>query len=224
MAPDTLDQIIDDIPRRPVRRTAADLMDETGEDTGPLRRMGDLRVELHPVIAALVVTDAGDGAALGAGNELEPRGQAGDPVTVAHPDVQQPPALGTGVVLDVAQQARVAASAHPRIAELLVIGGFHPAAQLARHGLHAVADAEYRHAGLEDGLGDPRAVVHRHGLRPAGEDKTGRTEIADRRLRGVPGVDLAVYPRLAHTAGDQLSVLGAEIENEDAMGVNILSH
>jgi hypothetical protein len=46
--------------------------------------------------------------------------------------------------------------------ELALGGAFHLAAQLLRHGLHAVADAEHRHAQLENRCGArglPASVV-----------------------------------------------------------------
>jgi hypothetical protein len=50
------------------------------------------------------------------------------------------------------QQLGVAARAHRGKAEFALVAAFDLAAQLVRHGLHAVADAQHRHAELEHRL------------------------------------------------------------------------
>ena len=55
-------------------------------------------------------------------------------------------------VLDAVEQPRVAARAHLGVAELALRARLDLAAQLLRHRLHAVADAEHRHAELEHRL------------------------------------------------------------------------
>ena len=57
-----------------------------------------------------------------------------------------------GEVGDVVEQLGVAARAHCGEAEFALVAAFDLAAQLVRHGLHAVADAQHRHAQLEHGL------------------------------------------------------------------------
>jgi hypothetical protein len=52
-------------------------------------------------------------------------------------------------------------------AELAVMAALDLAAELGRHGLLAVADAEHRHARLEHALRRPRRGVVGHRLRPA---------------------------------------------------------
>ena len=89
------------------------------------------------------------------------------------------------------------------------------AAEVARHELHAVADAERRDPELED----PRVEIGRalcvHRRRPAGEDQRGR--VARRDLGGGQPVpdELRVHARLAHAPRDQLAVLAAEVDDED---------
>ena len=88
------------------------------------------------------------------------------------------------------------------------------AAERGRHRLHAVADAEHRHAEVEQPRIDRRraGLVDRRG--PAGEDDPDR--VARRDLgRGVScGDDLGVDAALAHAARDQLRVLGAEVDHQ----------
>ena len=101
---------------------------------------------------------------------------------------------------------------------LAVVGGLDPAAELGAHGLLAVADAQHRHAELEHGGGCARAqrLVGRGGA--AGEDDAAGREAADESVVHGAGMDLAVDAVLAHAARDQLGVLRAEIEDQDALG------
>jgi hypothetical protein len=46
-------------------------------------------------------------------------------------------------------------------------------------------------------------------------------ELADLRLGHIPGADLAVDADFADPAGDELRVLGAEIQNQNPAGMNI---
>jgi hypothetical protein len=100
------------------------------------------------------------------------------------------------------------------IAELALAGALDLAAQLGGHGLHAVADAKHRHpdlehrhrrlhlARLDTELGPPDRMI------PSGAKL--RMKSSD-----TSGMDFAVHLLLAHAAGDELSDLGAEIEDQD---------
>ncbi|MNE22173.1 hypothetical protein D3C80_1153660 [compost metagenome] len=186
--------------------------------------MGHFRVELHAVVAAGVVGHAGDRAARGAGQDMEFFRDAGDLVTVAHPHVQAEDAVGIDVVFDAIEQAALADYINAGIAELTQLGTFNLAAQLLGHGLHAVADTEYRYAQVPDGLWRARAVGFVHGLGTAGEDDAARGEFANRFIVHVERVQFAVHADFAHAAGDQLGVLGTEVEDQDAVSVNVEGH
>lgn len=127
-------------------------------------------------------------------------------------------------VLDAVQQARLADHADAGVAELAQVGALHLAAHLLGHGLHAVADAEQRHLQVEHRLRRARAVGFVYRLGTAGEDDAARREGDDRLVAHVEGMDFAIHADLAHAAGDQLGVLGAEIEDQDTVGVNVLGH
>src|SRR6185436_12203065 len=58
-------------------------------------------------------------------------------------------------------------------------------------------------------------------FRAAREDDAPRLPHADIVVGDVPGKDFAVDAELAHAARDQLGVLGAEIEDQDARGVDV---
>src|SRR5690606_22243308 len=129
------------------------------------------------------------------------------------------------VVLDVPQQVAVAVDLHLGVAELALVGALYLAAELLRHGLHAVADAEHRHPQLEHQARCPGgAVAGGHRLGATGEDDAPGLEFADRLQRHIERVDLAVDTDLADAPGDQLGVLGAEVEDQDLVGVDIVAH
>ena len=122
---------------------------------------------------------------------LEALGQRDDAVAMAHPHLMalagRPQALEQrAVLLDLDEGA----------AEFAMVGAFGDAAHLHAHGHLAVADAEHRHAGLEDDLrraraadvdGRGRAARQDHGFRlDALERRFGRSGTARSRKRRRP--------------------------------------
>src|SRR4029077_6392107 len=106
----------------------------------------DLRVELHGIEATALVGHAGDRAGVGGGHQLEAGRKLHNLVAVAHPYLEHPEALRRAEVLDAVQELRMPARAYFGVTELAHLARFDPPAELLRHGLHAVADAEHRHA------------------------------------------------------------------------------
>ena len=88
------------------------------------------------------------------------------------------------------------------------------AAELLRHQVHAVTDAEGRDAELEDRRIDVRRVVRVDRCASPGEDQ--RYGVAAANLFGGDAMrdELRVDPRLANAAGDQLRVLPAEVDHQ----------
>ena len=150
-----------------------------------------------------------------------PGGSAHDAIAVTHPHVQQPMAFGADTILDVAQQRRVAARPDFGVAEFAHLARHHLAAQLRRHGVHAVANAEHRHAQLIDGARRGGRPLHGHGLRSPGKDHAARAKGAHGRIAHVPGMDLAVHAQFAHAPRDQLRVLRTEVDDQHALGVYV---
>ena len=181
--------------------------------------MRDFGVELHGVVTPRLVGHAGDRAAVGAGHELEAGRQLGDLVAMAHPDLEHAVALGRGEVGNIPEQRRVAARPHFGVAEFAGVAAFDLAAELLRHGLHAIADAQHRHAEFEHRLGRAVGGVFVDAGVAAGEDHALERAIAGIGahpvVADVAGVDFAEHMGFAHAAGDQLGDLGAEIEDED---------
>ena len=69
-----------------------------------------------------------------------------------------------------------------------------------------------------------RAVGFVHGFRATGQDDAFRGEFADRSVIHVERVQFAVNANFANATSDQLGVLGTEVQNQDAVGVNVEGH
>src|SRR5207245_9936548 len=93
-----------------------------------------------------------DGARVVRTDPLESRRHRGHLVAVAHPDVEESLAALVRAVLDAFEEPRVPAKAHLRVAELAHLAGLDRTAELCRHRLHAVTDAEHGKAELDGRL------------------------------------------------------------------------
>src|SRR3990167_3656475 len=216
------DGVFNDVGGGPQGFTAADFQDKAREDATALLGVGHFRVELHAVVAAAVVRHGGDRAARGAGEDMETFRQSSDLVAVTHPDVEAEHAVVVDVIFDTVEQTGLANHVNAGITELTQLGAFNLAAQLLGHGLHAVADTKNRYTEVEHGFRCTRAVGFMHRLRATGEDDAARGEGTDVIVAHIERVQLAIHADLAHAAGDQLGVLGAEIQNQDAVSVDVL--
>ncbi len=217
LRPDALDRLADVVGHVPVGAGAADVPHEASEDRRALLCVRDFGVELHAVEPARLVGHAGDRTSLAGRHQLEAGRQLDHLVAVAHPDVEQAMPLAVNPVLDPLEQLRVPPCPDLGIAELAHLRTLDLAAELLGHRLHAVADPEHRDAEVPDRPRRTRrrGLVHRGGS--AGEDDPARRELADEAVGDVVGMKLAVDVLLAHPARDQLRVLRAEVEDQDAV-------
>ncbi len=78
-------------------------------------------MELDAVEQSRVVADCGKRAVLGGRQAPKVLRERRDAVTVAHPHINQAMAFSVGSILDIAEQGRVAACAHLRIAKLAFV-------------------------------------------------------------------------------------------------------
>ncbi len=93
--------------------------------------------------------------------------------------------------------------------------------EVAGQQLGAVADAEDRHAEVVDtGVDGGRPVDVDRG-RPAGEDDPGGASLGELGGGDRVGHDLAVDVGLADPTGDELGVLGAEVDDEDGVDLRV---
>ena len=168
----------DVVAHAPVAARAADVAHEPGQHRLALLRVGDLGMELHRVVAARLVGHAGDRAARRRGHQREPRRHRRHRVAVTHPHLEHPVAFGRPEVLEVLEQPGVAVRPHLGVAELAVVAPRHRPAELRRHRLHAVADAEHRHAAR------PHLVRRAELVVLVGAAVAAREDDADRRQPG----------------------------------------
>ena len=106
------------------------------------------------------------------------------------------------------------------VTELALRGGRHGPAEVVRHQLHAVADAQHRTAKIEQSRVALRRAGVGHALRSARKNDPGRLLRANRVGRRVRRPDLRVHRELAQASSDQLGVLRPEIENDDGLMVH----
>ena len=141
------------------------------------------------------------------GDDREARRRGGHRIAVAGPHLQRP--------RQAVEQPSGLADRHIGMAELAMRRPRQRAAQDLRHELHAVADAEHRHAHLEQRV----VAVRRAGLvdahRPAREDDPGRLPAGDLGGRGAERDDLGIHVQLAEPPRDELGVLRSEVEDQD---------
>ena len=187
-------------------------MGEVAQQRGTMRRVHHLRMEQQPIEPPRVIGDGGERCALAYAHDTEPRRQPCHTVAMAHPDL-----LAPALVPDALEQHAVIGQIDERATELAMVRPLHLATQLVAHRLHAVADAEHRHAGLEHALRRARRASLRQAGRSAGQDDAARPPVPDALGIGVERPDLAIHARLAQPARNELRHLAAEVEDQHAL-------
>jgi hypothetical protein len=165
----------------------------------------DLRVELDAVQTPSRLLERGDRRRVRPGDDARAGRRRRHGVAVGHPDRLLPrrPAKELRLV-----------GADLCLAELGDAGSLDGAAELERHQLHPVADAERRDPELEDRRVDARRLVRVNRRRSAAEDERVWVSRADLLGRDVVPDELGVDATFARAPRDQLRVLPAEVEHE----------
>jgi hypothetical protein len=203
---DPLDLLLDDGGRGPRRGGAGDVVEEVLQQVVAVRRVHDLRVELHPVEAAAGILERRHRRRGRSRDDAGARRRRGHRVAVRHPH---------GLLARQVAEELALLGEQVRLPELGRTRSLDAPAEVERHQLRAVADAEGGDAGLEDAVVDAGRAVGVDGRGAAGEDDRVRVARADRVRRHAVRHELGVHPRLAHAARDQLRVLAAEVDDED---------
>ena len=206
----TGDGFVDDRRVRPRWSTAADVEQEGVQHLAAPFGVEHLGVELDAEqgpVAVLVGRHRGAGRRGGHDGPL--RGGA-DRVAVAHPD-----GLVTG---DVGEEQRPGVGPGHRGAPVFAASGAADVpTELQRRELRAVADAENRYPGAVNVGVDRRGTVDMDRRGTSGEDDPpgsfGQHLVEGHSARH----DLGVHARLADATGDQLGVLGPEVDNENGV-------
>ena len=125
------------------------------------------------------------------------------------------------MILDIPQEIRMTTGTNLRVSVLLVSSGRNYAPQLTCHGLHPITDSENRNPQREYLVWCFGSVCAMHAFRSPGKNDTPRPEFGHRFSGDVPREQLRVDAGFANAAGNQLTVLGTEIEDQDALVMRI---
>jgi hypothetical protein len=215
LLPDVADRAVDEGVHGPRGVTAADSVDEVREHLAAALGVNDLGMELQPPDRALGVAHGREGRALAGRENCEVGRQPQHAIAVAHPHH----VLRTA--RQVRQQRVVALDLEQSPPVLAVVGRLHHTAQPVGEQLQAVTDAQHRLAQVEQGRVEARRVGIEHAGGSAREHDARRVPGAHGVQVEVAGLDLAVDVLLANAARDQLRVLGAVVENEDAVALEL---
>ena len=207
---DFLDRLLLEGAHGPVALAARDLAHEVADERGAVGGVHDLEMELGGVELAPLVRDHGDRRIRRGADHAETLGQPGDAVAVAHPD-----RIALALAPHALEQGRLLGHQHLGAAELAVMPALDHAAELRRHRLLAVADAEDRHARLIDRGRRQRRTLIEHRGRPAREDHALRPQGLEGLIRLLERHDLAIDLLLAHAPGNELGHLRPEIDDQN---------
>ena len=138
---------------------------------------------------------------------------------MAHPDVEQAVTVFVGFVLNAIKQFCMTTRTNFRKAKFAWFaegfGSFNFSAQLLRHRLHAVANTEHWHAELKHNLWRTRRITLGHRIGSARENDAFRAIVGYELRRDIVRVNFSKNPCIAHTAGDELGDVCAEMDDED---------
>jgi len=192
---------------RPIGFAPTNAVNKVRENLASARRVDDLGVKLQSVDIAVGVANDGMRGIFRSAKWTKPDRHLSDLITVAIPDIQRRREFvekcALGIPLELARA-------------ILTLGGaFYLAAEPVSDELHAVANTEHGNAEFIDGAIDLRRLRRVNAGWASRENDSGGFELRYGsglgRVRNDFGIDLA----LAYAAGNHLSVLRSEIENED---------
>ncbi len=179
----------------------------------PYSRVHDLGMKLNAVDLLLRVAHRRD---VQRAVEASARKPGGNDTTVSPCDIQTRDSSGTpsksGVSRSATTRRRRPIFGMVELDELC--------ADVARQQLHAVTDAEDRHARLDESPSIAGAPSTKRALGATGENQRSGAAQRERAPRSIVRNDLAVDAQLPRSPRDELTVLRAEIENEDGLAAS----
>ena len=215
MLTDFFNGFTDVVAHHPVLAHTANAEHKALQNRRALSGVRDFRVKLHGVKSAFFVCHAGNRAAFGAGHELEARRQFGHLVAVAHPHGEHALAFRCGVVLNAVKQFCMPACAYIGMAKLPLVPAFNLAAELPRHGLHAVANTQHRNAKFKHRRRCLVGGIFVHAGVATGKNHAFEGAVfgvvANPSVGDITGVYFTKNMGIAHAAGDELGDLGAKV-------------
>ena len=167
-------------------------------------------MKLHAVEPARLVGHGGHGAVRGVRDGRKALRRTRHLIGVAHP-------AGAARPEPRQQPAFHPVHGHLGAAVFAPRAAFHRRAQKVGHQLHAVADAQNRHAQRKHALIHRGRALVKHAGRAAAEDDAHGPRCPDIRQRRAAGQHAGIDPVLAHPPGDQLGILSAKIQNQNAL-------
>jgi len=171
--------------------------------------MGNLGVELDAVKATLGIPDGCSRGIGGMGQDGKAGRQLGYSVAMAHPHRRLRLEAGEeGLELVDPKDGRPVFPPGPSL---------HLASQESSQQLMPVADAQEGNPGLQEFRVATRGLGLVDAMGPPRKDDALRTVSQDSLQGGVAGEDLAIDLALPHLAGDQLAILGAEVQHQDTL-------
>ena len=201
-----------EVTHRPLAGRAADLIEEVAQHGPTILGMIDLRVELHAIKPARFVADADRWAGIRVRHEPERLRHLGHIVAVAHPR--------DALLRQATEETAVSIEPGLRLAVLacgVLSGSGHFPAEILRHELAAVADAEDWDSEPEDLRIYLRRTFSVHALRAAGEDDADGVKGTDLIHGHCVRLDFAIDIALAHAARNELIILSSKIEDDDRL-------
>ncbi len=187
---------------------------EIGDQPRAIGGVDHLGVKLHRIILPRVVGDDGIGRATAMRDRAETGGKLSHLIAMAHPHLMR-----LALRPEAVEQAAAIGNIDKRMAEFATVAAADITAKLRHHHLLAIANAEHRHAALENGRRHARAVIVEHRRRRSGQDHAARLHPCKGFSGSVERRDLAIDACLADTPRDQLCHLAAEIDDQDRIGM-----
>jgi hypothetical protein len=179
--------------------------------------MCHFRVKLNAIDVTRGVAHCGGRGIVAVSHRFEGRREFEDTIAVAHPDTHS-------FIVDIAEYLLGVVYVYCSRTIFAPLGFFDRSSQLVRQELHAVAYAEQRDAEFEYARIGERGVFVVYARGTSGEDNSLWLEELNLLQAHVEGMDFTVDMAFPYSARNQLSGLGAEIQNKQSLFVQMIEH